>query len=46
MEEEVNIWFEEELLFDSGLDEYLRELFKEVEKLEESNVNNFAQYEY
>jgi hypothetical protein len=44
MEEIEEIWFEDHL-FDVGLDEYLTELFKEVEELTESNVNNYAQFE-
>ena len=46
MNEEVDIWFEDDILFDVGLDEHLSRLFKEVEELTESNVNNFFQYEY
>ncbi len=45
-EELVEIWFDDESLFDVGLDEHLYLLFKEVEELTESNVNNFHQYEY
>jgi hypothetical protein len=45
MDEELDIWFDNEILYDTGLDEYLTELFKEVDKLTESNVNNFAQFE-
>jgi hypothetical protein len=46
MEELDDIWFDDETLFDVGLDEHLSKLFKEVEELTESNVNNFHQYEY
>ena len=46
MDEEVEIWFDDETLFDVGLDEHLSKLFKEIEELTESNVNNFVQYEY
>jgi hypothetical protein len=46
MNEELDIWFEDDILFDVGLDEHLSRLFKEVEELTESNVNNFHQYEY
>jgi hypothetical protein len=46
MNEEVNIWFDDDILFDVGLDEHLCKLFKEIEELTESNVNNFFQYEY
>ena len=46
MDEELEIdeWFE--AIVDIGLDEYLSKLFKEVEELTESNVNNFHQYQY
>jgi hypothetical protein len=43
---ELDLWFDDESLFDVGLDEHLYLLFKEVEELKESNVNNFHQYEY
>ena len=46
MEEELEIWFDDETLFDVGLDEYLSLLFKEVEELTESNVNNYTEYNY
>jgi hypothetical protein len=46
MNEELEIWFDDESLFDVGLDEYLSLLFNEVEQLTESNVNNFTQYNY
>lgn len=46
MDEELEIWFDDESLFDVGLDEYLSLLFKEVEELTESNVNNYTQYNY
>ena len=46
MEELEDIWFDDESLFDVCLDEHLSLLFKEVEELKESNVNNFFQYEY
>lgn len=46
MDEELEIWFDDENLFDVGLDEYLSKLFKEVEELTESNVNNFHQLDY
>jgi hypothetical protein len=46
MNEELKIWFDDESLFDVGLDEYLSLLFNEVEQLTESNVNNFTQYNY
>ena len=46
MEELEEIWFEDDILFDVGLDEHLSKLFKEIEELTESNVNNFHQYEY
>jgi hypothetical protein len=48
MEEELDleIWWDDESLFDVGLDEHLSRLFKEIEELTESNVNNFVQYEY
>jgi hypothetical protein len=46
MEELDEIWFEDDILFDVGLDEHLSKLFKEIEELTESNVNNFFQYEY
>lgn len=46
MEEELEIWFDDESLFDVGLDEYLSLLFKEVEELTESNVNNYTEYNY
>ena len=45
-EELVDIWFDDESLFDVGLDEHLSLLFKEVEEHTESNVNNFHQYQY
>ena len=43
---ELDLWFDDESLFDVGLDEHLSLLFREVEELKESNVNNFHQYEY
>lgn len=46
MEEELELWWDDESLFDVGLDEHLSKLFKEIEELTESNVNNFHQYEY
>lgn len=46
MEELEEIWFDDETLFDVGLDEYLSLLFKEVEELTESNVNNYTEYNY
>ena len=46
MEELEEIWFDDETLFDVGLDEHLSLLFKELEELTESNVNNFHQYQY
>jgi hypothetical protein len=46
MNEELDIWFDDESLFDVGLDEYLSKLFKEVEELTESNVNNYTEYNY
>lgn len=46
MDEELEIWFDDETLFDVGLDEYLSLLFKEVEELTESNVNNYTEYNY
>jgi hypothetical protein len=46
MEELDEIWFEDDILFDVGLDEHLSKLFREIEELTESNVNNFFQYEY
>jgi hypothetical protein len=46
MEELDDIWWDDETLFDVGLDEHLSKLFKEIEELTESNVNNFFQYEY
>jgi hypothetical protein len=46
MDEELEIWFDDESLFDVGLDEYLSLLFKEVEELTESNVNNYTEYNY
>ena len=44
--EEIQIdeWFE--AIVDIGLDEYLHELFQSVEESNESNVNNFSEYEY
>jgi hypothetical protein len=45
-EELVDIWFDDESLFDVGLDEYLSLLFKEAEELTESNVNNYTEYNY
>jgi hypothetical protein len=44
MEEELELWFEDHL-FDVGLDEYLTQLFEEL-NLEISNVNNFHQADY
>jgi hypothetical protein len=46
MEEDLEIWWDDESLFDVGLDEHLSLLFKEVEEHTESNVNNFHQYQY
>ena len=46
MEELEEIWFDDESLFDVGLDEYLSLLFKEAEELTESNVNNYTEYNY
>lgn len=46
MNEELEIWFDDESLFDVGLDEYLSLLFKEAEELTESNVNNYTEYNY
>ena len=45
-EELIEIWFDDESLFDVGLDEHLSLLFKELEEHTESNVNNFHQYQY
>jgi hypothetical protein len=46
MNEELDIWWDDETLFDVGLDEHLSLLFKELEEHTESNVNNFFQYQY
>jgi len=46
MDEELEIWFDDESLFDVGLDEHLSLLFKELEELTESNVNNYTEYNY
>lgn len=45
MEELDNIWFDTELALD-GLDEYLTQLFNELDTaLKESNINNFTTIE-
>lgn len=45
MEELDNIWFDTELALD-GLDEYLTQLFNELDRVvTESNVNNFTTIE-
>ena len=49
MEEELDLelWFDDESLFDIGLDEYLSKLFNDtVEEQKESNINNYAEYNY
>jgi hypothetical protein len=44
MEQELELWFDE-ALFDVGLDEYLTQVFEEL-NMEISNVNNFYQADY
>ena len=44
MDEELELWFDE-TLFDVGLDEYLTQVFEEL-NIEISNVNNFYQADY
>ena len=47
MDEELDIWFDDESLFDVGLDEYLSKLFSDTAKeLKECNINNYAEYNY
>jgi hypothetical protein len=45
MDELDEIWFDDSL-FDVGLDEYLTQLFKELEGRDVSNANNFSEYNY
>lgn len=49
MNEEIDLelWFDDESLFDVGLDEYLSKLFSDTaQELKESNINNYAEYNY